>query len=744
MRQLLQRYDNGEMRLADVPVPGTSGVQLVVETRASLISPGTERSTVEFGRANLLAKARSRPDQVKQVLEKLRTDGLATTMDAVRSKMQQPFPLGYCSAGVVVDVGSRVHGFAAGDRVVTNGPHSEYVRVPHTLAARIPPHIGFDAAAFTPLGAIALQGIRMASPTLGETVVVYGLGVIGLLTVQLLRANGCRVIGIDRAPDRLALAADFGAIAVDGSAADTVARVMAETRQVGADAVLLTLASSSDEPVHEAAAMSRKRGRIVLVGVTGLQLRRDDFYRKELTFAVSCSYGPGRYEPEYEDEGRDYPLPFVRWTEQRNFEAVLELMATGALNVARLITHRFPFNRALDAYALITGNEPSLGVLLEYEDRGGARPGAAQRTVSLGRGGGASALPVRPAGGSAAPVSARALRERGVAAVIGAGAFAQRVLLPAIRDAGFRLHTIASGQGTGATVAGENFGFAAASTDADAVLADPAVDTVFVLTRHDTHARFALHALEAGKHVFVEKPLALSAEDLDALEQASGASGTLLTVGFNRRFAPLTAELIAATRQRAGPLTLVITVNAGAVPADHWTQHPELGGGRIAGEGCHFIDLARAIVGAPILHAGATAAARADGARIDDITHITMEFADGSTAAIHYLASGARSFPKERVEAFVDGRTLVIENWRRLRRFGGGAGGGGKKRGFGQVFRTSARQDKGHEAEIERWYAAVRAGHAPPIPLDELFEVSRWTLRLAAQARGRDTGAGPL
>jgi predicted dehydrogenase/NADPH:quinone reductase-like Zn-dependent oxidoreductase len=618
------------------------------------------------------------------------------------------------------------------------------VRVPHTLAARIPPNVDFDAAAFTPLGAIALQGIRIAAPTLGETVVVYGLGVIGLLAVQLLRASGCRVIGIDRDRGRLALAARFGATAVDGSVGDTIGRVMAETQGVGADAVLLTLASASDEPVHEAAAMSRKRGRLVLVGVTGLQLRRDDFYRKELSFTVSCSYGPGRYDPDYEDAGQDYPLAFVRWTEQRNFEAVLAMMESGALDVRPLITHRFPFDRALDAYALITSTEPSLGVVLEYEDRGGVLPGAAQRTVFLSGGGGHQQLP-RTAqtngGGKAAapaagghqqfPSTARTAAERGVAAVIGAGGFAQRVLLPAVKSAGFRMRTVASGKGTGATVAAEKFDFDAATTDIDAVLADPSVDTVFVLTRHDTHARFALRALEAGKHVFVEKPLALSHEDLDALESAATSSGALLTVGFNRRFAPHTAEMIAALKGRAGPLSLIITVNAGQVPSDHWTQHPEQGGGRIAGEGCHFIDLARAITGSPITAGRATSAARLDGARIDDITHIMLEFADGSTAVIHYLASGSRAFPKERVEAFADGRTLVIENWRRLRRFGGAQPGG-----IARMFRSGGKQDKGHEAEIAQWYRAVRADGPAPIPLDELMEVSRWTLRLAEQARG--------
>jgi predicted dehydrogenase/threonine dehydrogenase-like Zn-dependent dehydrogenase len=728
MKQLLQRLDTGELQVADVPVPAASGVNLVVEARASLISPGTERMVVELGRASLLQKARRRPDQVKQVLDKARTDGVISTLEAVRSRLESPSTLGYCSAGIVVDTGARAGGFAVGDRVATNGSHGEYVRVPHTLAARIPPGVGFDAAAFTPLAAIALQGIRIARPTLGETVVVYGLGLIGQLAARLLCINGCRVIGIDRDAARLAMAQGCGATVIDGRAEDSVARVMAETGGIGADAVLLTLAATSDEPVHEAAAMSRKRGRLVLVGVTGLHLRRDDFYRKELSFTVSCSYGPGRYDPDYEDEGNDYPLAFVRWTEQRNFQAVLALMGSGALDVRPLITHRFGFDRVLDAYSLITGADPSLGVILEYDGHGGVPPAAAQRTVVL--------APLRPGFGNGTAdrtadphVAGRARPGAGSAAVIGAGVFAQRVLLPAISDAGFRLRSIASGKGTSAAVAAAKFGFELATTDIDAALADDEVDTVFVLTRNDTHARLALRALAAGRHVFVEKPLALNHEDIDALAAAAAASGTLLTAGFNRRHAPLTRQLIEVTRGRAGPLSLVVTVNAGALPPDHWTQHPEQGGGRIAGEACHFIDLCRAIVGAQISGGTATSSRDAAGRAVDDITHLTLSFRDGSTAAIHYLASGSRSFPKERIEAFVDGETHVVENWVRLRSYGRRFGASRRLR-----FRR-ARQDKGHRAQIENWLRAVRSGGPAPIPLDELLEVSRWTLRLAELAR---------
>jgi predicted dehydrogenase/threonine dehydrogenase-like Zn-dependent dehydrogenase len=719
MKQLVQRYDSGELRLTEVPVPAATDVQIVVESRASVISAGTERATVELARANLIEKARKRPDQVRQVLDKLRTHGFAATLETVRARLGEPVPLGYCCAGVVVDVGPRARGFAPGDRVATNGPHSEYVRVPHTLAARIPPGVDFDAAAMTPLAAIALHGIRLASPTLGETVVVYGLGLIGLLTVQLLRAHGCRVIGIDRDDARLQLAARFGAVPV-AAADDAVERVIAETGGIGADAVLLTLAARSDEPVHHAAAMSRKRGRLVLVGVTGLALRREDFYHKELSFTVSCSYGPGRYDPVYEAQGNDYPIGFVRWTQQRNFEAVLHLMATGALDPRPLITHRFPFERAGEAYDVITTAGAGLGVVLEYPVRNAIPPDRAARTIELG----GPAPAVTTATPDPRPAQRAAVPARAVAAFVGTGAFATGTLIPAARAAGFTLRTAVSLSGTSAALAAGRLGFAHASTDLDAVLEDDAIDTVFVATRHDSHARLALRALEAGKHVFVEKPLALTAADLDALEAAAAPGTPLLTVGFNRRFAPLARELGADVQRRLGPLALVVIVNAGAVAEGHWTVDREQGGGRIAGEACHFVDLSRALVGAPIVGGSALPARRADGRAIEDVAHLTLAFGDGSIAAIHYLSASGRAFPKERIEAFGDGRVLVIEDWRRLRRYPGGF-----------TFRWPRRRDKGHAAELAAWAAAVRAGGPAPIPLEQLFEVSRWTLRLAEMAR---------
>ena len=708
MKQVLQRLDDGRTYLLDVPVPAATGIKVVIRTQASLISAGTERMLVEFGRNNLIEKARAQPEKVKDVLAKVRTDGLLSTLDAVQSKLGTPIPLGYCNAGVVVDVGPGVTRFRAGDRVVSNGPHAEYVVVPHTLVAKIPDNVSLESAAFTPIAAIGLQGIRLAQPTLGETVVVYGLGLIGLLCVQLLRANGCNVIGVDRSASRLALAERLGARVLDSSAVNVVDQVLALSDGRGADAVLLTLASESNEPVRDAARMSRQRGRLVLVGVTGLDLARDEFFRKELTFQVSCSYGPGRYDPQYEERGVDYPAGYVRWTEQRNFEAVLGAMAAGQLDPNPLITHRFELADAPSAYKLITSDAPSIGVVLGYPDALSSNGnGAHARSIERVPGAG-----LRPA--------------RGItAAVIGAGNFATRVLLPILKQQNVRLRTIASAGGPGAAIAGDSFSFERVTADVEEALADPAIDTVFVLTRHDSHAALVIRALDAGKHVFVEKPLALSEDELDAIERAATASDSLLMVGFNRRFAPFSREVASHVAGRGGPLMVNITVNAGSISRDHWTQHPEIGGGRITGEGCHFIDLARALVGHPIVRVAVSPAASRGGEVIDDVAALTLSFGDGSLSSITYLANGAKSYPKERVECFFDGRTLVIDNWRRLRRFNV----------RGPLFELGRRQDKGHRAEVEAWLAAVRRGGPAPIPLGELIEVSRWAIRAGNAAR---------
>jgi predicted dehydrogenase/threonine dehydrogenase-like Zn-dependent dehydrogenase len=713
MRQLLQSLADGRTILAEVPAPGTARGRLLIRSTRSLISAGTERMLVEFGRAGWLDKARQQPEKVRQVLAKVQTDGLLPTIEAVRSKLDQPLPLGYCNVGKVTEVGDDVRGFAPGDRVVSNGPHAELVAVPRNLCARIPAVVSDEEAAFAVLGAIGLQGMRLAQPSLGERFAVIGLGLIGLITAQLLRANGCRVLGIDPDPAKADLARRFctDVVALDRGE-DPLAVADAFSGGQGMDGVLITAATSSNEPITHAARMSRKRGRVVLIGVAGLELDRSDFYQKEISFQVSCSYGPGRYDTEYEEKGNDYPLGFVRWTAQRNFEAVLDMMATGGLDVRPLITHRFAFDSAPAAYELLAaGAEPYLGILLEYAAEEMRTPHA--RTVKWDSDTARSTAGAQP----------------GIA-FIGAGNYAGRVLIPAFAASGARLRGIASGGGVTAAHYGRKFGFARATTDAESLITAEDVDAMVVATRHDSHARFVLRTLQAGKHVFVEKPLAITLAELDAIAaawQASGPAGgrAQVMVGFNRRFAPHVARMKALLAGVREPKSFIVTVNAGAIPAAHWTRDRSVGGGRIIGEACHFVDLLRFIAGYPIVNARAQPLG-GDSQTADDSVAITLAFADGSWGTINYLTNGHAAIPKERVEVFCAGRTLQLDNFRRLRGYGW--------RGFNSL--NLWRQDKGQRACARAFIDAVRNGGAAPIPFEELVEVGRVTIALGEAARG--------
>ena len=711
MKQILQSLKTGATEVAEVPCPTARRGQLLIRTSRTLVSVGTERMLVEFGKAGWIEKARQQPDKVRMVLDKIKTDGLMPTLEAVFNKLDQPLPLGYCNVGSVMQAGGGVSGFEVGDRVVSNGKHAEAVCVPINLCAKVPPQVSDEEAAFTVLGAIALQGIRLVQPTLGETVVVTGLGLIGLVTVQLLRAHGCRVLGLDFDPAKLELAKQFGAEVVNlGAGADPVAAAQAFSRGRGVDAVIVTASTKSNEPMHQAALMCRKRGRIVLVGVTGLELSRADFFEKELTFQVSCSYGPGRYDPSYEEKGNDYPVGFVRWTEQRNFEAVLDMMADGRLNVKPLISHRFSVTEAEQAYELVGGSAPSLGILLEYPTAA-EKPEATlrQSTVKL------PAAPGAPTKGAAS------------IAFVGSGNYATAVLIPAFKDAGARLKVVASSGGVTGVHAGRKFGFESTTTDTDGVFTDPDVQAIVLSTRHDTHADMACKALRAGKHVFVEKPLALKHEELGQIEQAI-AEGTrngrapMVMVGFNRRFATQVQRVKSLLKGVTGPKSFIMTVNAGAIPAEHWTQDREVGGGRIVGEACHFIDLLRFLAGSAITGHRVSVM----DTRTRDTVSIELSFADGSIGTVHYFANGCKAFPKERLEVFAAGRVLQLDNFRKLTGFAWP--------GFTKM--NLWKQDKGQKACAAAFVQAVAAGGASPIPFDELLEVARVTIDAADQCEG--------
>jgi len=703
VKQVLQSLKTGATEVANVPCPAPRRGQLLVRTANTLVSAGTERMLVNFGKANWFEKARQQPDKVRMVLDKIKTDGLVPTLEAVFNKLDQPLPLGYCNVGKVMVVGAGVTGFAAGDRVASNGKHAEAVSVPVNLAAKIPDAVGDDEASFTVLGAIALQGIRLVQPTLGETVVVTGLGLIGLMTVQLLRAHGCRVLGLDFDADKLALARQFGAEVVNLQAGeDPVAAAQAYSRGRGVDAVIITASTDSNEPVHQAALMCRKRGRIVLVGVTGLELSRADFFEKELSFQVSCSYGPGRYDVNYEEKGNDYPVGFVRWTEQRNFEAVLDMMADGRLNVKPLVSHRFPVEKAEDAYALLSGAEPSLGILLDYP-RVVEKPEDELRQTSV-------VLNSAPSGAQGAVIG-----------FVGSGSYATAVLIPALKAAAARLKIAASGAGVSGLHAGRKFGFESTTTDSDSLMRDGDVNAVVIATRHDSHARFVCQALAAGKHVFVEKPLCLSEAELAEIEAARATSGKTVMVGFNRRFAPQVVKIKQLLAGVTGPKAFVMTVNAGAIPAEHWTQDMEVGGGRIVGEACHFIDLLRFLAGAEI---DSFDVQKMESAKSDTVS-ISLHFSNGSIGTVHYFANGTKAFPKERLEVFAAGRVLQLDNFRKLKGFGWP--------GFSKL--NLWRQDKGQKACAAAFVDSVARGGAAPISFDQIVEIARVSIRVAEAAR---------
>ena len=714
MKQILQSLKTGVTETAEVPCPAVQRGQILIRSSVTLVSAGTERMLVEFGKAGWIDKARQQPDKVRMVLDKIKTDGLMPTVEAVFNKLDQPLPLGYCNVGTVLDIGSGVSGFAIGERVASNGKHAEAVSIPVNLCAKVPETVPDEDAAFTVLGAIALQGIRLVNPTLGETVVVTGLGLIGLMTVQLLRAQGCRVLGLDFDPLKLALARQFGAETVDlGVGQDPLAAALVLSRGRGVDAVLITASTKSNEPVHQAAQMCRKRGRIVLVGVTGLELSRADFFEKELSFQVSCSYGPGRYDPNYEEKGQDYPVGFVRWTEQRNLEAVLDMMADGRIDVKPLISHRFEIDEAVQAYELVGGSAPSLGILLSYPSVS-EKPDAILRnqTVNLG--------PARPSVGKA------------TLGFIGSGNYATAVLIPAFKAAGVRLKTVASAGGVSAAHAGRKFGFEKTTTATEEVFADPEINAVVVATRHDSHALQVCHALEAGKPVFVEKPLALTLDELSQVEVAYASALTagqmpLVMVGFNRRFAPQAVKVKSLLTALDAPKALVMTVNAGAIPSTHWTQDRAVGGGRIVGEACHFIDLLRYLAGSPIVDAKVASLGNAKGLTgLGDTVTMTLRFADGSMGTVHYLANGHKSFPKERLEVFCCGRILQLDNFRKLKGFGWP--------GFAKM--NLWRQDKGQKDCAAAFVRAVESGGEAPIAFDELVEVSRVTIQIAEALSG--------
>ena len=709
MKQILQNVKTGNVAVTDVPSPVVRPGFVLVRTSASVISAGTERLTVEAGQKGLLGRAIDQPDLVKRVIDKARNEGVLKTFEAVRSKLGSVLALGYSAAGTVIGVGDEATGFRVGDRVACAGvgyaSHAEVLAVPKNLCVRLSDNVSFDAGAFATLGAIALQGVRLAEPTLGESVVVIGLGLIGQLTVQLLNAHGCRVFGVDLDEQRIDLAKRLGADGGCAPDADAKKRVIEWSRGRGADAVLITASTSSNEPVELAGEISRAKGRVIAVGAVGLNIPRRPYYDRELTFRISMSYGPGRYDPEYEERGHDYPFGYVRWTEGRNIEAFLDLVSRGRVKVEPLISHRFKIEEGERAYQLITGelNEPYLGVLLQYDS---------DRPLDT-----RIELPKK----TTAAVPAQGVR----IGLIGAGEYAKSLLLPNFKAAGAEFHAIATASGVTARAVGEQYGFRLCVSGADEVIGDEQVNLVVIATRPGSHAELTKRALECGKHVFVEKPLAVTEDQLSGIIDVAGTGGRLM-VGFNRRFSPLARMAHEFFGDRRAPLSINYRVNAGRISRSHWVHDPREGGGRIIGEVCHFVDLIHFITGSLTTRVFAESIAGSNfEAPHEDSVFVTLRLADGSNAAIAYLAEGDKALPKERIEIFGGGKSFVIDDFRTATSY----------ESRREKTTRLRKQDKGQREEIREVVSMVMEGTPSPISLEDMVTTTRATFRIRESLR---------
>lgn len=693
MKQIIQNLKTGETILGDVPVPEPKLGYLLIQTSKSLVSLGTEKMLVEFGKSNLLAKAKQQPEKVKQVLEKIKTEGLLPTLDAVFRKLEEPLPLGYCNVGRVLAVGEGISDFKIGDRVVSNGQHAQIVNVPVNLCAKVPDEVSDEEAVFTVVASIGLQGIRLANPTLGETVVVSGLGLIGLLTCNLLIANGCRVIGYDFDPQKITLAKDMGVLAFNLSeGVDPVKNTMFLTNQIGADAVIITASSKENTLVSQAAQMSRKRGRIILVGVTGLELNRSEFYEKELSFQVSCSYGPGRYDEKYEKQGIDYPLPFVRWTEKRNFEAFLQLLQQKKVNVLPLITEKVKLEDYLQIYGEM-GKKGSIASILEYPEVVEVKHNIQTEKTRYS-------------------ISGKGLL------LVGAGNFTKMTLLPVLKQIDFIPKTIVSDAGVSGTFLAKKYGIAYSSTSFEESLNTPEIGAAIITTRHNLHAPMVLKALNAQKNVFVEKPLALTENELFEINKTLENNKNLsVMVGFNRRFSPFVLKVKNLIGEVREPISLNMTFNAGFIPANSWVHHPEIGGGRILGEACHYFDLFVFLCNSPIVSVYAHGVGN-EVNQTTDTASIVLKAANGSIATINYFSNGNKNYPKERIEIFALGKTLIVDNFRKLETHGCKA--------FSSM---KGKLDKGHSNQFKAYKEFITLQKPLPIAWNETFNVSLATLK---------------
>jgi len=684
MKQIIQDLKDGKTILEEVPVPQIKPGYVLIKTRETLVSLGTERMLVEFGKANLIDKARQQPDKVKQVLDKIKTDGLMPTLEAVFNKLNQPLPLGYCNVGEVIEVGKGVTEFKIGDRVASNGNHAEFVCVPKNLVAKIPENVSDDEACFTVISSIALQGLRNLKPQMGETIVVVGLGLIGLIAAQLLKANGCKVVGTDFDQAKVELAKKFGVIAFNPAKdGDIVSFTQNLTNGIGVDGVLITASAKGDEVIHQACQMCRKRGRIVLVGVIGLNMRRDDFYKKELSFQVSCSYGAGRYDENYENKGQDYPIAYVRWTEKRNFETILQLISSGGLDVKSLISEQVELKDYLQIYGDMR-KKGSIASLIKFSQNS-----SYDKTIVLNG-------------------NKKFAAGNGKIGIIGAGNFASSTIVPCLKAANANIKYISSAQGLTAKILAKKAGAEFATSDTNEILKDNEVDLIIVCTRHNLHAKFVKDILSANKSVFVEKPLCLNRQELDEIEQIYSQcnENVSLTIGFNRRFSPFAQKM--KQLSGTGVKNIVATMNAGFIPPEVWVQDLQIGGGRIIGEACHFIDLCSYLADSKVIAVCMNALGQNPQENTDNAS-ILLKYENGSNAVINYFSNGSKSYAKERIEVFAQNSVLVLDNWRKLTGYG--------IKGFSSF---SSKLDKGHKNQFTMLNERITKGGEPLIPFDSI------------------------
>lgn len=691
MRQILQNIKTGNTTLEELPAPHLSPNSVLIESTESLVSLGTERMLIEFGKANLIKKARQQPDKVNQVLEKIKTEGLLPTLETVFNKLDQPMPLGYCNVGKVIGIGSNVSEFCIGDRVASNGVHAELVSVPKNLVVKIPDSVTNEEATFTVIGAIGLQGLRLLKPQFGEIIVVYGLGLIGLITCQLLRANGCQVIGIDLDEKKCALAEKWNVNIINPKLSDSVKSVMDITKGIGADGVLITASTKSDDLISYSAQMSRKKGRIILVGVIGLNINRADFYEKELSFQVSCSYGPGRYDDSYEKKGLDYPLPYVRWTEKRNFEAILEAIKNKSLDVKELITEKVPLDKFQQIYSKISSNS-SIASILTYPSL--EKKDFQRTTIQL--------------------KETLFIKEKPIVGIIGSGNFTNVMVLPCLKNSGAHLKMIASAGGLSGTQCAKKHHIDQSTTDYKEIFNDQEINIVLITTRHSSHYKLVIDSLKSGKNTFVEKPLALNQDELDkVIEVYNEQKNPTLTVGFNRRFSPHLEALKESLNYNKEPINITVTMNAGFIPKNHWVHDLKQGGGRIIGEACHLMDVCVFLTGSLISSVCMNALGESPSIDTDNAS-ILIKFKNGSNAVINYFSNGSKKYIKERVEVYSKEQTWVVNNYRKTDAFG--------VKGF-KTLKTKI--DKGHKKQFHELIKKNKNGGKPLIPIKEIINVTK-------------------